>query len=251
MTVTASEETRQIALEIAHNVRHLGGYSTADGALTSAVAIRSASLHRLTDNGVEVLRQSGVTAVIDFRSRVEREREASPPLERHGVQHIAAPVFEEDASPTGQGQNREFTGFTPVYERFLNIGENAYRTLFQTLAETEGRVLFHCAAGKDRTGVAAALILGLAGVDDETIVTDYAQSEVLLSPLFSQWLPKMAERGISDERARALMASPAPVMSATLTHIRTNWGSAEGYLTKIGVTQDTISAVRARIRVTG
>lgn len=246
MTDSASDNTRELVLEIAYNVRHMGGYRTADGAVTTDVTVRSASLHRLTDNGVEVLRQSGVRAIVDLRSRVERERDATPPLERHGVRHIAAPVFEEDASPVGQ--SRAFAGYARIYERFLASGEKAYRTLFETIAETDGRVLFHCAAGKDRTGVGAALILGLAGVDEETIVTDYAQSEVLLNPLLTEWLPRMKERGMSEEQARALMGSPEADMVSTLAHIRERWGSAEGYLTSIGVSGDTLSAVRARLR---
>jgi protein-tyrosine phosphatase len=129
----------------------------------------------------------------------------------------------------------------------LESGRNAYRTLFETISDAEGRVLFHCAAGKDRTGVAAALMLGLAGVSDEDIVADYALSYALLEPLLNEWLPKMAERGIDAERGKKLMASPPEDMENTLRHIQTLYGGPAGYLESIGLSPATISAVRAKL----
>lgn len=148
-------------------------------------------------------------------------------------------------SPTGF--NGEFPGFAVVYAMFLEIGGPAYRTLLETIAEADGRVLFHCAAGKDRTGIAAALLLDLAGVDDETIIEDYTLTEQLLAPLKEQWLPQMRERGFDEERAAALLAAPAEDMAATLRHLRERYGSAEEYARAIGVSSDAVSAVRARL----
>jgi protein-tyrosine phosphatase len=109
-------------------------------------------------------------------------------------------------------------------------------------------VLFHCAAGKDRTGVAAALLLELAGVDDETIIEDYAVTERLLAPLKDQWLPQMRERGFDETKAAALLAAPRADVEATLRHLRERFGDGEGYARAIGVADSAISAVRARLR---
>jgi protein-tyrosine phosphatase len=242
--MTQTTTTRELSLQVAHNVRHLGGYATASGATTGESLVRSGSLHRLTDAGVATLADTGVRTIVDLRSAVERERDITPEVERFGIVRVNAPVFEQDASPVGLSQ--EFAGFATVYPRFLDTGAAAYRTLFQTIADSDGGVLFHCAAGKDRTGVAAALLLGLAGVDDDTIVADFTVSETLLAPLLSEWLPKMAERGLSEDGARAIMASKAPDMRATLEHIRARYGSAEGYLHEIGLPESVTSAVRAR-----
>lgn len=246
MTLTTSS-TREIPLEIAYNVRHLGGYSTASGRTTSSDAIRAASLHRLTSAGLASLSDSGVRAIVDFRSQVERERDVTPDVTPFRLKRIDAPVFEDDASPVGL--ENEFSGFAKVYVSMLESGRDAYRSLFETIATTDGAVLFHCAAGKDRTGVAAALLLSLAGVPDDTIVEDYALSETLLTPLLSEWLPRMAERGINEERARAVMAAKPEDMIATLAHIRARFGSSEGYLTEIGVSASGISEVRAKLLV--
>jgi protein-tyrosine phosphatase len=244
MTVEAPD--RELRLQVAYNVRHLGGYATRSGQQTRSIDIvRSASLHRLSDEGVEMVVEHGIRTVVDFRSKVERERDVTPDLTAHGIQVINAPVFEQDASPVAL--EHDFPGFATVYERMLEMGRPAYRSLFETLAEAPGGVLFHCAAGKDRTGVAAALALELAGVRDESILEDYSVSAALLSPLFAEWLPRMHEHGIDERRARQLMASNREDMKATLVHIRARWGSAEGYLEDIGLSLDAISAVRARL----
>jgi protein-tyrosine phosphatase len=237
--------SRELRLEVAHNVRHLGGYPTAAGAETTDVAIRSASLHRLTDRGLEQLREREVLTIVDFRSDAERERDRTPDASRYGIRVVHAPVFQHDMSPAGF--DGEFPGFAVVYAMFLEVGAAAYRALFETVAEADGRVLFHCAAGKDRTGIAAALLLDLAGVDEATIIEDYTLTEQLLAPLKEQWLPQMRERGFDEARAAALLAAPAEDMAATLRHLRERYGSAEEYARAIGVSSDTISAVRARL----
>lgn len=237
---------RELRLEVAHNVRHLGGYATRDGRTTTDAAIRSASLHRLTERGLEQLRERDVLTIVDFRSDVERERDVTPDTRRFGIRVVHAPVFQHDASPAGLAG--EFPGFAALYAMFLEVGAPAYRVLLETLAEADGRVLFHCAAGKDRTGVAAALLLELAGVDDETIIEDYTVTERLLAPLKDQWLPQMRERGFDETKAAALLAAPRGDMEATLRHLRERFGDGEGYARAIGVADSAISAVRARLR---
>ncbi|HMO96964.1 MAG TPA: tyrosine-protein phosphatase [Tepidiformaceae bacterium] len=239
---------RELRLEIAHNVRHLGGYTTTEGRTTRDDIIRAASLHRLTDTGMRHLAEAGVTTIIDFRSDVELERDVTPDSAPYGIRRLHAPVFQHDASPVGL-DSEDFSGYGVVYERFLDVGRNAYATLFETIAEADGRILFHCAAGKDRTGVAAALLLDLAGVDEPTIIEDYTLTESLLAPMLAEWLPRMAERGVSPEKARALMAAPAEAIVSALAFLRNRYGNAEGYAREIGVSDGVISAVRSRMVV--
>ncbi len=245
MTLT----NREVRLQVAHNVRHLGGYRTRDGRETRPHAVRAASLHRLTDEGVAGLVREGISTVIDLRSAGERDLMPTPHLTAHGIRHIHAPVFESDASPTAFA--KDFTGFAPVYRQFLDTGALAYRTLFEVIANSDGRVLFHCAAGKDRTGVAAALLLHLAGVADEDIVEDYSQSGVLLAESMKEYrpTPEQAARmaNLSEDTRRRLMASEPPDMQLTLDAIRERWGSAHGYMSAIGVAPDTIARLRSRL----
>jgi protein-tyrosine phosphatase len=238
--------SRELRLQIAHNVRHLGGYETGDGRITNENLIRSAGLHRLTPAALGTLRDVGVATVVDFRSEAERERDRTPELAPYGIRKVLAPVWDKDASPPGMAG--EFPGYAVVYPLFLDAGTFAYRMLFETIADSEGRLIFHCAAGKDRTGVAAALLLEVAGVPDTTILKDYSQSAQLLMPVLKEWLPKMAERGVAEGVALKLMASDAADMESTLSVVRERWGSAEGYLQEhAGVSEDVITSVRARL----
>ena len=243
--MTQTTATREIPLEIAHNVRHLGGYPARNGSRTSDSTIRSAGLHRLTPGGLATLADAGVKVIVDLRSAAERQRDVTPAVGPFGMQRIDAPVFEEDASPAGLG--KAFQGFAPVYRSMLETGQPAYRALFETIAATDGRVLFHCAAGKDRTGVASALLLELAGVDDNLIAEDFALSAMLLAPVFDDWLPRMRERGIDESRARGLLAAEPADINATLAYVRDRYGDAEGYMTDIGMAPSAIAELRQKL----
>jgi protein-tyrosine phosphatase len=238
--------TRELSIEVAYNVRHLGDYETDAGARTRAHDVyRAASLHRVTEAGIATFAETGIRTIIDFRSDMERERDATPDMSRFGIRSVHAPVFQSDASPAGLA-NQEFPGYGYVYQRFLEIGAPAYKTFFETVAETDDGVLFHCAAGKDRTGVAAALLLELSGVKHDHIVSDYVLTTELLKPQVDEWLPEMASRGISEERARALMGAPQEAIETALTTLREEHGGAEDYLRSIGVSETVLDTVRAR-----
>jgi protein-tyrosine phosphatase len=245
--MSATTLTRTLAVEVAFNVRHLGGYRTRDGRETRPTIVRSASLHRLTDAGVTSLVAHGIRTVVDLRSEKEREEMPTPNMTAHGVTHVFAPVFRTDASPASFADG--FVGFGPVYRRFLDTGRDAYRALFEAIALSDGGVLFHCAAGKDRTGVAAALVLELAGVDDGDIVEDYAHSAGLLRDAFRDWKPSApADAPVIDEATREkLLGSEPAYMAETIEYLRGRWGSARGYLRDLGLDDGTINRARARI----
>jgi len=247
--MTTTPTHRDLAFQVAHNVRHLGGYRTRDGRETRPQVIRAASLHRLTDAGVESFVAHGITTVVDLRSEPEREKMPTPSMEARGVRHVFAPVFKGDASPGAFA--KDFQGFERIYQRFLETGREAYRVLFQVIAATDGGLVFHCAAGKDRTGVAAALLLDLAGCADADITEDYARSEGLLKDAFQNAGPSPAQEPQTqtmDEATRArLLASEPACMAETLGHVRGRWGSARGYMSDIGLSADEIARLRMRM----
>lgn len=242
MTPTISK--RELRIEIAYNVRHIGGYRAAGG-LTSRTIVRSAGLQRLTGSGLAALAESRITTIVDLRSSVERSEQGTPDPAPFGIRSVHNPIWEADASPAGLGD--EFDGYAPIYRAMLESGAPAYRRLFEIIAESADGVLFHCAAGKDRTGVAAALLLDLAGVRDADIIDDYALSETLLAPMFAEFAPRMAERGVDQTKARKLMSSEPAAMSNTLTHLRQRYGDAEGYMAHIGMAASSIDELRARL----
>jgi len=240
-----SDQTRDIALEVAYNVRHLGGFTASNGLLTSDQFIRCGSLNRLTGVGIDRLRELDVRAVIDLRSPQEQRTEPTGDVGRAGIRVISAPVFQDDLTPARyQG---EWVATTVAYERLLAAGMPAFRTLCETIADCDGAVLFHCTAGKDRTGVAAALLLDFAGVDHSQITADHARSADLLQSEFARFAVDMKERGFEPYQVDQMLSSKAEDMAATLDHISTRWGSSEGYLAAAGLSETARSAVRARI----
>lgn len=242
MTQTIS--TRELRLEVAHNVRHIGGYRGAIGTTRDDI-VRSAGLHRLTERGLAALVDSGISTIVDLRSSAERAEHATPDATTFGIRHLHTPVWETNASPSGLGDG--FKGYAPVYRAMLETGAPAYRSLFETIASSTDGVLFHCAAGKDRTGVAAALLLSLAGAPEADIVEDYALSEALLAPMFAEFAPRMAERGIDEAKAKALMASSPDAMADTLQHLHDRYGGAEGYMRIIGMSGAAIDELKGRL----
>jgi len=242
MTLTISK--RELQIEIAYNVRHIGGYQAARG-VTNHNIVRSAGLQRLTERGLGALADAGITTIVDLRSTVERTEQGAPDSARFGIRNVHNPIWEADASPAGLGD--AFDGYAPIYRAMLDSGASAYRRLFETIVESPEGVLFHCAAGKDRTGVAAALLLELAGVADADIIDDYALSASLLAPMFAEFAPRMAERGIDAAKARRLMASDPEDITDTLAHLRDRHGNAEGYMRSIGMSPGAIEDLNARL----
>jgi protein-tyrosine phosphatase len=246
---TAITIDRTLTFEVAHNVRHIGGYRTRDGRETRPTIIRAASLHRLTDAGVDSFVAAGIRTVIDLRSEKERDELRTPNMEAHGVRHVFAPVFTSDASPTALSE--DFVSFGPIYRSMLDTGATAYKTLLEVVAEADGSVLFHCAAGKDRTGIAAALLMDLAGCSDEDICEDYSRSSDLLRDAFRESQMSEEQRSrmnqLSEATRAKLLASEPEAMSETLDFLRGTFGSARGYFRALGVADDTITRARMRM----
>jgi protein-tyrosine phosphatase len=159
---------------------------------------------------------------------------------------VHAPVFQDITSPAGLADG-DFPGFAAIYAELLGLGTTAYRILVETIAETEGGVLFHCAAGKDRTGVGSALLLSIADVLDDEITADYHRTETVLNSLREQRVAHFREQGISEERIALILSAPREAMQATIDVLQERYGGAEGYLVAAGTSRDAVSAARARM----
>jgi protein-tyrosine phosphatase len=134
-----------------------------------------------------------------------------------------------------------------MYVASLDANQPQFRQVFETIAaQREGAVLFHCTAGKDRTGMVAALLLSLAGVPRSDIVHDYAISAHYLEPMMSQ-SPQMAAMLRQNPKVAALAGSPATAIEAFLDALEQRHGGAQAYLRQIGVSEADIGRLRARL----
>ncbi len=236
---------RLLAWEDCHNARHIGGYVTAAGATTRPDAvIRADSLHRLTAHGRRALVDAGVSLIVDLRNDDELERHPNPFAEerRPGDPHYANLPFIDTANEAAIERLRVADGIDVAYRGMVDdFATNVGRILGAIADAGAGPVVVHCHAGKDRTGIIVAMMLDLVAVPGATIEADYAESEVNLYRLITQW---MAEERQTD---RARYGSPAPAIGAVLTHLRGRYGGTEGYLRAAGMNGAAIERLRRRV----
>ena len=180
-----------IELQGAVNVRDLGGLPTEDGRETVAGRLlRADNLQELSPADVQrLVREIGLTTVVDLRSTAEVVSEGPAPLDRvPGVQRIHRPVLPEVGSATDivadvlltrTEQDRSRYPDDPVcghYLGYLDDRPDEVVSALRDIARAPGAAVIHCAAGKDRTGVVVALALSAAGVRPQAVVADYAAS---------------------------------------------------------------------------
>ena len=232
-----TEFSRTIDIPVVSNVRHLGGVETASGTASLHDVVRSGLLKDLTPDGARRLHGLGIRTVVDLRTETERERAPEPDLRGLGIRSVWAPVVERDPSPMGVGLEWGHSGFTWLYQNFLEYGRKAIVQVVEIIAAEDGGVLYHCWAGEDRTGLVTAVLLALAGATDDGIVADHAQSlnEELL-----------ATRGFTGLAAIQRMLAPQHAMRETLAMIRERWGDVAGYLLEAGADKRAIDRFQAR-----
>lgn len=246
-----SPSRRHLPLEGAHNVRDLGGFPTQDGGRTAwRQFLRADSLHRLSENEVAHLHDAGLRTVIDLRTRQEVQRAPNPFAAFADVHYLNLPLF-DDLSPAALSRPRDGADH-PLFHFYLDAIETRGAALCQILAEmaaaADGAVLFNCTAGKDRTGIIAALLLWLAGVPKAEIVADYAATEGFIPDLKRELLDLARHNGTDVVRYARLLESPAPTMEATLDQLAHRHGGVEGYLDHIGLPAADRARLRDRLR---
>lgn len=251
---------RWLTLEGAHNVRDLGGLTTASDRTTrSGVLLRSDALDRLTDADVATLVEVfGLRHVVDLRSSSERTERGRGPLGTVGTLRYT----EVEVIPVGDLDRRRAAresafarGEDPArimadgYVELLEIGAPAFRVAAEAIAETDGApALFHCAAGKDRTGVLAAVILGLLDVDAEVIAQDYHLSASAMDSLVSWIEAEFPEaRSAMNAQPRQYLEAPIEAMAGFLDEVDRRYGSMEGLVDALGVSAATVSAIRDQL----
>ena len=252
-----------IDLEGAANVRDLGGMPTVDGGRTArGRLLRADNLQELTPSDVAVLvRDMGVSTVVDLRSSNELKSEGPAPLDGvPEVRHAHHPVLPERgtntdiiaaALATKAEQDRSRYPADPTCGHYLGYLEDRPDQVtgaLRSIAHAEGAAIVHCAAGKDRTGVLIALALTVAGVTPRAVVADYARSaergdaiiaRLLRSPTYAQ---DIASRPAGAHLVRA------ETMAAFLEQMDARYGGVVQWLADHDVSDDDLRLLRAKLR---
>jgi protein-tyrosine phosphatase len=243
----------RIDVEGTLNLRDLGGYPTADGGrVRGGLVFRSDHLNLVTDAGLRALTELGLATVIDLR--FEREVVAQPSRLPDGTRVVRThPDGMEAADQAGileqilAGEITEFTTeeFALRYREMVSDGVGMIVTVLTHLA-APGHLpaLFHCTAGKDRTGLSAALLLRLLGVDDDWVRRDYwLTNPYRTQARLAEMTPVLAEAGIDVEAVKALFVADVAFLQSALDHIDAH-GGTEAYLIAHGLDPVVPGALR-------
>lgn len=240
-----TENWVRLPLENAHNVRDLGGIPVQGGGQTAWRAfLRADDISKLSESDVRFLLDYGVTTVIDLRGPSEVLEKPDRLNKDIGVENHNFSFMENvDLSPEAQLKMAQEMQLGDLYVDLLKRKE-IIRGIFEAIADAApGCVLFHCAGGKDRTGVLAMLLLMLAGADKQDCQNNYSQTYINLTrdgSLFENTLAQKPE-------FRNLMESRPEYIEAAYQCVQAFRGGIEGYLQDCGVCAEHIRRVKNRL----
>jgi protein-tyrosine phosphatase len=240
------QANRQLILEGAFNVRELGGLVIHAGQRTSTGQfLRADSLHALSPASQTKLLEYGLKTVIDLRTSKEILREPNPFFHHENVRYVHISLFETIM----QNQNADtMSSLESIYIAALDHCQPAIRGVLEKLATSPSVTLFHCTAGKDRTGIVSALLLANAGVSSEVIIQDYSLTEELAKPMLERLLHEAVNKGLDKESYSQLLTSKAATIQAALWYLEARFGSIEGYLKDgLGLERHTLDALKLKM----
>ena len=237
---------RLITLEGAVNFRDLGGYVADDGSRTRwRTLFRADGLGELTEADLAVLRRLGIRTVIDLRSGSELERGRFD-VEAHPVTFHHFPFIAE--LPDAQEFDRRPGLLGSQYQEIVRDAGHQILAALEVLASPEALpAIFHCTAGKDRTGVLSAIVLSLLGVDEPTVVTDYTLSGAAMQRLREKLIRKYPEGRDTIENIDEVFSADPAQMELLLDHVRDQYGSVSGYVEGLGAGPGLVERLRTAL----
>jgi protein-tyrosine phosphatase len=230
----SSALTRHLGLAGTYNLRDMGGYRTLDGRTTRwRTFFRSDSLHRLPPEAQQTLLDYGVRTVVDLRRSDER------PIAPNVFASSTAVAYHQvsllvDTPPT---RGRRPQPLTDIYRLILDQRQEQLCQALATLTTPDGLpAVVHCTAGKDRTGLLVALVLGLLGVPAATIVEDYIlTAQYLVGPYLEELRQRAALRDIPWEWYQHQIDCHPEFMHTTLQYLEERYGGMAAYVRTIGL----------------
>jgi protein-tyrosine phosphatase len=227
------------------NFRDLGGHATPNGRVRSGLVYRSDSLAHVDADDVEHLAEErGIRTVVDLRREYEVETSPLVALEAAGLRVVHVGLIDPAVPPLQTTDIVEGT-LADRYVSILDTSGAQFVTVLGMIAEpTNHPIVFQCAAGKDRTGLVAAMVLGLLGVDEDVITADYAATAAVVDVLLARLHARMPGREPPGPR---IMSAEASTMQAALDWMRAEHGSVEAYARAHGLTDDQVDSLRTAL----
>ncbi|MFE4335827.1 tyrosine-protein phosphatase [Streptomyces sp. NPDC056831] len=238
---------RHIAFERLHNFRDVGGYRGDGGRpVRWGRLYRSDSLGKLRGEDWDRFLTLGVRTVIDLRYDWEIAAKGRVP-DTPGLRYHHLSIEHRPYDQAVLGPDVETGRF--LADRYAEVARDGVAELRRALdvlaAEDSGPVVFHCASGKDRTGLLAALVLSLLGVAEDDIVTDFTLTELATERLLADW---RAEHADMDPAWPGYGKAPADVMRLFLADLAATHGSVRDYTAELlGADEELVAALRRNL----
>ena len=266
----AENNLQSINLKSVGNARELGGYYTTDGKqIKHGVLLRTAALNKISsDDLTRLTKDYNLSLITDLRMSYEAAAKPDPVID--GVKYVNLRVIDENLFGKELEKKLNIEGDAmerlrlivdsgilsqDMYVNFISTdyGKKAYREFFRELINLppERSLLFHCTQGKDRTGIAAMLILSALGVSEEIILEDFLLTNIFNADLIAGQRKMLLSRGIKEselEKYMIILDEVNPkLMNKAIEWLKENYGSPLGYITKeLGVSEAEIEALKAK-----
>jgi len=237
---------RLIALDGAVNFRDLGGYATVDGRRTRwRVLFRADGLSELSQTDFSIMRDLGIRTVVDLRSGHEVEQSRFD-VDAHPVDFHHFPFI--DQVPDVEQWDRRPGLLGAQYKEMLDDAAPQIIGALEVLTAPDSRpAVFHCTAGKDRTGLLSALVLSLLGVPEETVVADYALSGEAMERLRAKLIVKYPDsKDTLTDIDEVFSANPANMVEL-FAYLRERYGSVTEYAVTVGVPDAVVRRLREEL----
>lgn len=248
---------RLVVMDGVRNFRDIGGYPTIDGGQTRwGQVFRSARLDETSDDDIERIRSLGISKVFDLRTQLEVDN--NPNRLPDDVDLVHMPMSSQVAIPKGLFEriiDGDISSYTKAdmaegYLRMLDSFTGYLSTMVRAVADGE-KILFHCTAGKDRTGITAMTMLALADVADAHVLDDYEisaqhQPEGRIEYFSTELIKAGQDPDMFD--LDAMLGSPRPVMRMTLDGMRNRWNDHPGYFDHLGLDAADRASARENLR---
>lgn len=250
--------SRLIKLEGTNNTRDLGGYTNKyNQVLKNNFIFRSDKLSELTKDDIIKIQNLGIKTIIDFRSFKEKEQE--PNIIPNNIRYIEMPInadknIREEINNIVCGKlNKNVEKYLiEANEDFVNKHSHIFSAFLRLVLSSDTPLLFHCTAGKDRTGFAAYLILHILGVSDELKLADYLMTNTHIKDSLDKQIVHCAELlKIDKDKAnilRPLLIVKEDYINKAIETINKNYGNIDNYINDIlNIDNNLITSFRKRM----
>lgn len=245
-TSTVPAAPRFLPLTGTLNTRDLGGVPVpGHGATRLGVFYRSDVPMGLSASDKGMLHGLGLTTVIDLRQDYELERDVNDLYGQTGIDYRNIQISRYVTESGGRPADKYDIG--AFYIAALDHAGAGFRDALDVLADASGAALFHCTAGKDRTGVLAALVLEHVGVARSDVIADFSLTHDRIEPLRKRLLVDAESRGEDPREFARLLGATPDLITPALDHLDDRYGGATAYLRGVGVSERVLRRIREKL----